>query len=77
MPSQVSRLEPCLDRCVTRKTLLRRGFLRLTLSAINMTVKARGFPAPKSRFCGRRSCLFFVIRGGNCQSVDARIGKAF
>lgn len=37
----------------------------------------QGFSGAEKSLLWAAILLFFVIRGGNCQSVDARIGKAF
>nr|WP_292180219.1 hypothetical protein [Mesorhizobium sp.] len=75
---------------VTRKIPLRRGFLRSSPQWQNIRIPVNfclfDFARPDRPFAlieqteepqWATILLFFVIRGGNRHSVDARIGKAF
>jgi len=72
-------LDPGFDMSFTRKTPLRRGFLRFVLLVtvwFHWVTMGQGFSGAKSILWAAIQ-LFFVIRGSNLHSVDARIGKAF
>lgn len=73
-------MDPGFDMSFTRKTPLRRGFLRfvpLATVRFHWITMGQGFSGAEKSLLWAAILLFFVIRGCNRHSVDARIGKAF
>ena len=62
---------------LTRPAAFAGMFVLLVTVWFHWITVGQGFSGAEKSLLWAAILLFFVIRGGNCQSVDARIGKAF